>query len=186
MTTTRMTRYDRSVLRLMNDPRGRPLYATAARRRLAVAVHVVLTVAIGALLIHFCLAKAEPMWAVVVTAALFLPWTVATGVINGATRGLLELRERALDERQSAERRRVLAVSHRTMTLLLGAAVVGLLIAGATGGDALRAYAAPLLVAVLVPHWLMPLWVAGLMAHNEPLDELDDEGLGGLPQPSVP
>ncbi|MFJ8594345.1 hypothetical protein [Streptomyces sp. NPDC093598] len=44
-----------------------------------------------------------------VTAVLLVPWTVATGVINGATRGLLELRERVLDERQSAERGRVLA-----------------------------------------------------------------------------
>ncbi|MEW2399329.1 hypothetical protein [Streptomyces sp. NPDC046862] len=191
MTTTRMTRYDRSMLRLMNDPRGRPLYATAARRRLAVAAHVALTVAIGALLAHFYLAKAEPLWAGVVMAVLFLPWMVVTGVINGATRGLLELREHALDERQSAERRRVLAVSHRAMTLLLGAAVAALLIAGAIGGDALTAYAAPLLVAVLVPHWLMPLWVAGLMARNEPLDEvdeldeLDDKGPAGRPQPSV-
>ncbi|MPY57455.1 hypothetical protein [Streptomyces spongiae] len=182
MTTTRMTGYDRSMLRLMNDPRGRPLYATAARRRLAVAAHVALTVAIGSLMTYFYLAKAEPMWAVVAVAVLFLPWAVATGAINAATRGLLELRERALDERQSAERSRVLAVSHRVMTLLLAAAVAGLLIAGASGGDALTAYAAPLLVAVLVPHWLMPLWVAGLMAQDEPVE---DEGLAGWPRPSV-
>lgn len=171
MTTTRLTRYDRSMLRLMNDPRGRPLYATTTRRRLVVAAHVALTVAIGALTAYFTLSPAEPMWAVIAAAVLMLPWMVATGVINGATRGLLELRERALDERQSAERRRVLARAHRAMTSLLLAAVVGLLTAGAADGDALRVYAVPVLAAVLAAHWLMPLWVAGLTAQDEPTED---------------
>ncbi|MFI6011997.1 hypothetical protein ACIBAG_24810 [Streptomyces sp. NPDC051243] len=171
MTTTRMTRYDRSMLRLMNDRRGWPLHATAARRRSVVAAHVVLTVAIVALVGHFCLSRAEPTWAAVVALVLTLPWMVATGVINSATRGLLELRERALDERQLAERSRVLARAHRLMTALLAGAVVGLLAVGAAGGDALRAYAAPTLAAVLVVHWLMPLWVAGLTAEDEPADD---------------
>ncbi|MEU9051439.1 hypothetical protein AB0D37_13655 [Streptomyces sp. NPDC048384] len=171
MTTTRLTRYDRSMLRLMNDPRGRPLYATTTRRRLVVAAHVALTVAIGALTTYFSLSSTEPMWAVIAAAVLMLPWMVVTGVINGATRGLLELRERALDERQSAERRRVLARAHRAMTSLLLAAVVGLLTAGAADGDALRVYAAPVLAAVLAAHWLMPLWVAGLTAQDEPTED---------------
>ncbi|GGZ42034.1 hypothetical protein [Streptomyces bluensis] len=176
MTTTRTTGYDRSMLKLMNDPAGRPLYATAARRRVVVAVHVALTVAIEALMAYFTLAKAEPLWPAIATAVLLLPWMVATGAINGATRGLLELRERALDERQSAERRRVLAVSHRVMTLLLASAAAVLLIVGGADGDALRAYVAPVLIAVLVTHWLMPLWVAGLMAQDEPAE---DEALAG-------
>ncbi|WP_338783004.1 hypothetical protein [Streptomyces sp. DG1A-41] len=113
MTTTHLTRYDRSMLRLMNDRRGQAWYATAARRRLAVAAHITLTVAIGALMSHFLLAKDEPLWPVAATAVLLLPWMVATGLINGATRGLLELREHLLDERQSAERSRVLARAHR-------------------------------------------------------------------------
>ncbi|MEU0068448.1 hypothetical protein ABZ027_02555 [Streptomyces sp. NPDC006332] len=171
MTTTRMTRYDRSMLRLMNDPRGRPLYATALRRRLAVAAHVTLTAAIGGLMIHFCLAKAQQMWAVVVMAVLMLPWMVATGALNGATRGLLELRERALDERQSVERSRVMARSHRITTLLLALAVAGLLAADAAEGDAARAYAATVLIAVLVVHWLMPLWVAGLTAQDDATED---------------
>ncbi|GGY99114.1 hypothetical protein [Streptomyces poonensis] len=175
MTTTRMTRYDRSMLRLMNDRRGLPLYATTARRRLVVAVHVALTAAIGALITHTYLAVAEPVWPLVVAMVLLLPWMVATGAINGATRGLLELRERALDERQSAERSRVLARAHRVMTLLLAATAAGLLIAGAAAGDAPRAYAAPVLVTALAVHWLMPLWVAGLMARDEPVE---DDGLG--------
>ncbi|MFI6209566.1 hypothetical protein ACIBAI_24775 [Streptomyces sp. NPDC051041] len=171
MTATRMTRYDRSMLRLMNDPRGRPLYATAGRRRLAVAAHVALTVVIGGLMTHFCLAEGEAMWAVVATGALLLPWMFATGVINGATRGLLELRERALDERQSADRTRVRARAHRAMTVLLAAAAVGLLIAGSMDGDAPRIYAVPALITILAAHWLMPLWIAGLTAQDEPAED---------------
>ncbi|MFI1332168.1 hypothetical protein ACH4U7_18890 [Streptomyces sp. NPDC020845] len=170
MPTTRMTNYDRRMVRLMNNTQGRPLYATAARRRLVVAVHITLTAAFGALMIHLYLAEPEPMWTIVVMAVL-LPWMIATGVINAATRGLLELRERALDERQSAERSRVLARAHRVMTLLLVTAAAGLLMAGAASGDAPKAYVAPVLIAALVAHWLMPLWVAGLMAQDEPADD---------------
>ncbi|RNF83559.1 hypothetical protein [Streptomyces botrytidirepellens] len=172
--TTALTRYDRSMLRLMNDRRGRPLYATAARRRLAVSAHLMLTAAIGVLMTYFYLAEGEPIWALIVMAVLLLPWMVATGVINAATRGLLELRERALDERQSAERVRVQARAHRAMTLLLAATAAGLLITGAAADEAPTAYAAPALIAVLAVHWLMPLWVAGLMAQDEPAE---DDGL---------
>ena len=180
MTTTRLTRYDRSMLRLMNDRRAAAWHATAARRRLAVAAHVTLTVALGGLMTHFFLAEGEPLWTVAAMAVLLLPWMVATGVINGATRGLLELRERALDERQSAERSRVLARAHRVTTLLLAADAATLLITGGTAGDAPKAYAAPLLVAVLVLHWVMPLWVAGWCAQDEPADDdvLEPGGLG--------
>lgn len=180
MTTTRLTRYDRSMLRLMNDRRAAAWYATAARRRLAVAAHLTLTVAIGGLMTRCLLAEGEPLWAVAVMAVLLLPWMVATGVINGATRGLLELRERALDERQSAESSHVLARAHRVTTLLLAAVVVTLLITGGVAGDAPKAYAAPLLIAVLVVHWVMPLWVAGWRAQDEPADDdvLEPEVLG--------
>ncbi|MCX5083985.1 hypothetical protein [Streptomyces sp. NBC_00401] len=176
--TTRLTRYDRSMMRLMNDRRGRPLYATTARRRLIVAAHLVLTTGIGGLMAYSCLAEGKPIWAVAVMVVLLLPWMVGTGAINAATRGLLELRERALDERQSAERARVQARAHRAMTLLLAAAAAVLLIAGAAYGDALTAYAAPVLVAVLTVHWLMPLWVAGLTAQDEPAE---DDGLAAQP-----
>ncbi|CAL9479123.1 hypothetical protein SUDANB58_03019 [Streptomyces sp. enrichment culture] len=175
MTTTRMTRYDRAMVRLLNDRRSKPMYATAARRRLVVALHAVLTVVIGSLLALFTLAGARPLWPAVLAFVLLLPWTVATGVINGATRGLLELRARALDERQLTERSRVLAVAHRAMTVLLAAAVAGLLIAGAAGGGTPETAVVPVLAAVLVAHWLMPLWVAGLRAQDEPAD---DEAIG--------
>ncbi|MBR8643675.1 hypothetical protein KEF29_40775 [Streptomyces tuirus] len=171
MTTTRLTRYDRAMLRLMNDRRGQAWHATAARRRLAVALHITLTVALGGLMTHLFLAESEPLWTIPVMAVLLLPWMVATGVINGATRGLLELRAHVLDERQSAERSHVLARAHRVTTLLLLAAAAALLITGGLAGDAPKAYAAPLLIAVLVVHWVMPLWVAGLRAQDEPAED---------------
>ncbi|MCL8015335.1 hypothetical protein [Streptomyces sp. AS02] len=171
MTTTRMTSYDRTMLRVMNDPRGRRLRATAARRRSTVAAHVALTAAIVALLTHFCLSRAEQTWAAVAVAVLLLPWMVAQGLINGATRGLLELRERALDERQLAERSQVLARAHRATTVLLAVAVLGLFASGMADGDALRTYAPPALAAGLVVHFLMPVWVAGLTAKDEPAED---------------
>ncbi|MEU0740771.1 hypothetical protein [Streptomyces sp. NPDC006134] len=180
MTTTRTTPYDRAMVRLMNDRRGRPMYATAARRRLVVALHIALTAVVGALLASFTFAGARPLWPAALAAVLLLPWMVATGAINGATRGLLELRARVLDERQLAERNRVLAVAHRTMTVVLAAAVAVLLIAGAAGGESLGAAVAPVLLAVLVAHWLMPLWVAGLRAQDEPADD-EAVGVQGLP-----
>lgn len=173
MTTTPLTRHDHRMLRIMNDPRGRPLYATAARRRLVVAAHLVLTAAVGGLMAFFSLAQGKPLWAAVVTGALLLPWAVATGAINGATRGLLELRERALDERQSAERARVRARAHQAMTLFLVGTVVaaGLWTARAADGGLPAAPATVVLVSVLVVHWLMPLWVAGLTARDEPAED---------------
>jgi hypothetical protein len=166
-----MTHYDRAMLRLMNDPRRRALHATRARRRLAVAAHAVLTVAVAALFAHFSLSEGEAMWSAAVMAVLLLPWMVAQGVINSATRGLLELRERALDERQSAERNRVLARAYRITMGLLVLAVVGLFVVHGADGDALRTYAGGALGAVLVAHFVMPTWLAGLMAQDEPAED---------------
>ncbi|MFD5908913.1 hypothetical protein ACFWHL_09410 [Streptomyces massasporeus] len=58
-------------------------------------------------------------------------------------------------------------------TLLLAAAAVALLITGGTVGDDPKAYAAPLLIALLVIHGAMPLWVADSRARNRPADDDD-------------
>ncbi|WP_284117913.1 hypothetical protein [Streptomyces fragilis] len=172
MTTDHLPRYDRAMVRLMNRGEGRTLYASARRRRVVVAAHVALTAALGGLMTYLYLAQREQWWLLVPMVPLLLAWMFLTGVINSATRGLLELRERALDERQLTDRARVGALAHRAMTLLLLAAVAVLLCAGAVLGAAPTAYAAPLLIAVLVTHWLMPLWVAGTTARDEPEDDL--------------
>ncbi|GGO35922.1 hypothetical protein [Streptomyces lasiicapitis] len=160
-----LSRYDQRMYALMNRTEGAPLYRTAARRRAVVGAHVVLTVAsVGAWL---ATVAGRQDWATWVMLALLVPWCVATGTINGATRGLLELRTRALDERQRAERDRVKALAHRIMNWLLFATVVGAGAAQLSGVD-VRATVFQLAVGVLVAHWLMPMWVAGLSARDEP------------------
>ncbi|MGW3010947.1 hypothetical protein ACWC9R_19250 [Streptomyces sp. NPDC001219] len=161
----RRTRYDARMFAIMNNPEGRALYATAARRRTAVTVHVLLTAASVATGIG--LFVTDRHWLAFVLPALVLPWCVATGVINGATRGLLELRTRVLDERQLAERDRVRALAHRLTTYLLAVAVVGVAVYGWTGHVQPGTLLVPVLTAVFVAHWLMPLWVAGLAARDE-------------------
>ncbi|MFI6471318.1 hypothetical protein ACIBL5_13860 [Streptomyces sp. NPDC050516] len=165
----RLTRYDRWMQQTMNRREAAPLYATAARRRVLVVVHTVLT---AAFVTAFLAALIDSsMVAACLLIALLLPWCVATGAINASTRGLLELRRRALDERQRAERSEVLARAHRITTALLLATVAaagGYELAGGTLGGAT---VFRVLLCVLVTHWLMPMWVAGLRAQDEPDDE---------------
>ncbi|MFD0021452.1 hypothetical protein [Streptomyces sp. NPDC058382] len=166
---THHTRHDRRMFALMNNRQALALYATATRRRAAVAAHVVLTAAgvascVGAY-------ATDRLWPAVALLALLLPWCLATGVINGATRGLLELRSHVLDERQLAERDRVRARAHRLTTYLLACAVVGVVAAGRAGHVPAGTLLAPVLAAVFITHWLMPLWMAGLAAQDEPAGE---------------
>ncbi|MET9430945.1 hypothetical protein [Streptomyces sp. NPDC003036] len=171
--TATATRYDRRMYALMNRREAAALYATAARRRAVVGVHVLLTLASIAVWLLMVL-DADALWPAFVLLALVLPWCVATGAINAATRGLLELRGRMLDERQLAERDRVRALAHRITTgiLLLAAAVMG----AVTWFTDVRfeglAFAA--LFSALVIHWVMPLWVAGLRAEDDEPDLYGD------------
>lgn len=171
MAEQRLTGYDGWMYALMNRRDGVALYATAARRRLAVGAHIALTATSIATWLLSVLG--DQRWATYVLLAMLLPWCVATGVINGATRGLLELRARALDERQRAEKDRVTARAHRAETWLLFAVTVGVGVAGLAGTD-VEGLVFPVLFTVFVVHWLMPLWVAGLTARDEP-DDPDDE-----------
>ncbi|MBT2507183.1 hypothetical protein J7I98_15045 [Streptomyces sp. ISL-98] len=168
------TRYDRRMFALMNRPEGAALHATASRRRIVVGAHVLLTVASVAAW-NLVVFGERQVWALVVTLALLLPWCFATGVINSATRGLLELRGRVLDERQLAERDRARARAHRLTSGLLLAAALGVGAAGWLGDVRVEGLIAPVLIAVLVAHWLMPLWVAGLMVRDDPADTSVDD-----------
>ncbi|MEV8017624.1 hypothetical protein AB0O76_15050 [Streptomyces sp. NPDC086554] len=162
-----MTGYDRRMFALMNRREAASLYATAARRRLAVGAHIALTVASDAA--WLLTVVGDQRWAMWTMVALILPWCFATGVINGATRGLVELRERALDERQRAEKARIEARARGLMLWLLLAAVVGAGQAMIQGWDT-DELLFPVLFTLFVLHWLMPLWVAGLAVKDEPED----------------
>lgn len=171
--TKAATRHDRRMLTLMNDDRYRSLHATRARRRGLVAAHVVLTAVLLALL-WVLPDHGPPLYAALLVS--LAAWCVVTGTLNLATRGLLELRSRVLDERQLAERGRVHAAAHRT-SLALQLAVLFVLYLAHEHGDARPT--APLLLgvlfALLVAHWLLPLWIAALTARDEPGDDVPGE-----------
>ncbi|MET9363339.1 hypothetical protein ABZX93_20825 [Streptomyces sp. NPDC006632] len=168
MSDARLTRYDRWMHRTMNRREAAPLYATAARRRVLVVAHMALSAAtVTAWLATITGPSTTAAWAML---ALVLPWCVATGAINAATRGLLELRRRALDERQRAERSEVLARAHRITTVLLLATAVAVGAYGTTGRSP-TAVTLPVLVGALVTHWLMPRWVAALRVQDEPEED---------------
>ncbi|MGW0530729.1 hypothetical protein [Streptomyces sp. NPDC003032] len=165
-----MTNYDRWMYRLMNRREAAPFHATAARRRGWVVTHIALTaVSVAAWL---ATVVGDQRWATFTMLGLLLPWCFATGVINSSTRGLLELRVRALDERQRAERSRVAALAQRVMLWVLLAATVGAGVAALAGVEVEGALF-PVLFTVFVVHWLTPLWVAGLTARDEM--EFDDD-----------
>ncbi|WP_237322740.1 hypothetical protein [Streptomyces sp. JJ36] len=190
--TRHTTRYDRWAYRTMNDARMRHLHATAGRRRLFVAAHVLLTAGAtsGVVLLT---ATGQPGWAALPVAVL-LVWVPVTGVLNSATRGLLELRSRMLDERQVHERATVHALAHRVSFLVMLTAFAGLAVAHGAGAG-LDALAPPIAVTglgVLVVHWLLPLWIAVLRAPDEPGPDEDDafadddgEAPGRAPAPTA-
>ncbi|MEV3992199.1 hypothetical protein AB0J57_25130 [Streptomyces sp. NPDC049837] len=171
--TITATRNDRRMYMIMNQDAGTAMHATAARRRLVVGAHIALTVAsvaawLGA--VH-----GVSVWYAFAILALLAPWCVAMGVINGSTRGLLQLRGHMLDERQLVERDRVRAIAHRI--------TVGLLFAGAAGTGLATwlgevrfdgALLFPALFALLVTHWLLPSWVACLRVQDDAPDEVEE------------
>ncbi|MET9621781.1 hypothetical protein ABZZ37_13565 [Streptomyces sp. NPDC006464] len=170
MTTTR---YDRRMYAVMNDRRAAAFYATKGRRRLLVGAHIVLTgVGVGGWISTVSAAGLGP---VVLVAAVLVPWVLLTGMLNGSTRGLLELRGRMLDERQLVERDRVRAVAHRITLWLLVAAACAAGGYGVLSDAEPRAWVLPVLVGVLALHWMMPLWVAGLRVQDDLVDDADDE-----------
>ncbi|MFJ8000990.1 hypothetical protein ACIQ7D_28335 [Streptomyces sp. NPDC096310] len=163
------TAYDRRMYALMNRGEAGSFHATAGRRKLVVGAHIALT----ALMIgSWGAAQAmDRTWPLFVLIGLLLPWCLATGVLNGATRGLLELRGRMLDERQRAERDLIRARAHGiTLRVLLGGAFVFVVLHALGGRDVTVSLSYALVVAVIV-HWMTPLWLAGLRVRDEPADD---------------
>ncbi|AXK36229.1 hypothetical protein DVA86_30195 [Streptomyces armeniacus] len=164
----RTTRYDRWTYGKMNDSRLSHLHATRAQRHRIVAAHVVVTAAAtaGLMLLY---GLGQPWWLALLVGATVL-WIPLTGLLNSMTRGLLELRLRILDERQVAEREAVLARAHRGTLLVMVACFLGVIAAHAAGAtiSELGGPIAAVGAATLVVHWLMPLWIAGFRAEDEP------------------
>ncbi|GAB2878549.1 hypothetical protein [Streptomyces mayteni] len=170
--SARTTRYDEAMLRVMNREEARSLHAGRGRRRAWTGAHVVLTAATSA---AFPLAGDNGALLIGLVIPLVLLWCVCTGVLNSATRGLLELRERALDERQLAERGRVFTVAHRAQLSLTLAAVGGLGLLHLLTDDGSEGVSVEVLLVALfglgLTHWLLPLWTAMLRTPDEPADD---------------
>ncbi|MER7106578.1 hypothetical protein [Streptomyces sp. NPDC000229] len=172
--TTAATRHDRRMYTIMNRREARALSSTAARRRLVVGAHMALTLAMGAAwlgAVHLV-----SVWCAYALFALLVPWCLAMGVINGSTRGLLQLRGHMLDERQFVERDRVRSIAHRITlgVLFTGAAGTGLAAwLGEVRFDGGLLF--PVLFALLITHWMTPSWVACLRVQDEVPDEVFDE-----------
>ncbi|GIH79347.1 hypothetical protein [Planobispora longispora] len=97
---------------------------------------------------------------VAIMMVIYLP---AVTLMNIATRGLVELAERHLDERQVGERLRATTIAHRITTGLLTACFAAAVVAGMGGGDD---YVVPeravvmLVIALALTHFVLPLIVS--------------------------
>ncbi|TDC20996.1 hypothetical protein E1265_19370 [Streptomyces sp. 8K308] len=157
------------MLRLMNGEEVRHWHASRGQRRAWTAGHVVLTAATP---LAFPLAGANAGLLLALVIPLLLLWCVCTGVLNSATRGLLELRARALDERQLAERGEAFTFAHRVQLALTVAALGGLGLAAILGDGGVGAGTlAAALLGLGLTHWLLPLWTAVLRTQDEPADD---------------
>ncbi|MEU8381694.1 hypothetical protein [Streptosporangium sp. NPDC048865] len=98
----------------------------------------------------------------------------AVTLLNIATRGVVNLAERHLDERQLAERLRTVAIAHRGTTGILVALFVTAIALGATQG---RDYSMPgdaffsLALALALTHFVIPLVVSGWRLPDPPGDD---------------
>lgn len=162
------TARDERMLRLMNEPRLHALTATRRRRLALVASHIGLTLLADVALV--LLFATDGAWWIAALALISLAWIINTGLLNSATRGLLELRARMLDERQHAERGAAFTIAYRVAFALkvVIAAIALAIIFLSEGNEFVGLVALFLLVQV---HWLLPLWTAAVMTKDDP-DEL--------------
>ncbi|NSC23437.1 hypothetical protein FM076_20690 [Streptomyces albus subsp. chlorinus] len=182
-TGTPATRYDKWLLKTMNDTRTKRYHATRAARRRIIAAHMAATVVgVAALVTGYA---REDLWPLVWMLVALVAWIPLTGLLNSMTYGLLDLRTRVLDERQIAERGAVHAVAYRVTSWMMALTLLGFYAAW-TLDVPLSDLAVPLASAglsVFVLHRLLPLWIAALRAQDPPEEE-PDEAAGG-PAPSV-
>ncbi|WP_236240342.1 hypothetical protein [Streptomyces sp. CC228A] len=162
------TRRDRRMYALMNRAEAAPLYATAARRRAWVAAHAALTAGYVAAL--SATVVGDRVWPAFVLLGLLLPWCVAMGVVNAATRGLFELRARMLDERQRAERDRALAAGHRWTAAVLAGLAAAAVLTDRLGGAGFGNVLFPVALGVFAVHMTAPRWIACLRVQDEPAE----------------
>ncbi|GAA3422410.1 hypothetical protein [Streptosporangium vulgare] len=152
-------------------------YATRGRRRLiASAVVLSLTLLWADVAVSWAGAPSDgadlsDFALMALSLVIYLP---AVSLLNIATRGVVELSERDLDERQVGERLRAVAIAHRVTTGVLAAVFVMAVALGTAQG---RDYSMPgdavlaLALALGLTHFVLPLVVSGWRLPDPPGDD---------------
>ncbi|MFD1933511.1 hypothetical protein ACFSKW_18805 [Nonomuraea mangrovi] len=162
--------------RLENMPASRLWSTRPARRRLVVVAAAALVVLWAGLVIiarHAPSDLARNVYLSMFGISLLVGLPVV-GWLHTATRGVLYLPERLLDERQLHDRRRAYTSAHRATSLVLGSLFV--LANFWSYGDRLTltvptALVAPLALTLFVTHYTIPLLIAAWTVADPPDDD---------------
>ncbi|MEU6741133.1 hypothetical protein [Streptosporangium sandarakinum] len=159
----------------------RSWYATRRSRRVLAGVGGA-SAALGWISAVVCWYLAPSSLAMWTTFALWgaalVIYAVVYSALVGATRGVIGLAERHLDERQALERLRLQADSRRGTTIMLGAVLA--LVVAITGGDRSVVEVpttAPFLLvyAAIATHLILPSLLAAWRMPDPPQDDDEDD-----------
>ncbi|MER5321889.1 hypothetical protein [Streptosporangium roseum] len=164
----------------------RSWYATRGRRRILAGVGAASAglIWISAIVCYYLAPSTTAMWTTfALTGAAFVIYVVVYSALVGATRGVIGLAERHLDERQSRERRKIQANAHRGTTVTLVVLGVLLSVAMPRGETVVQIPAAAIVMlvfGVIATHVILPSLMAGWQMSDPPPDDEDDldEGEG--------
>ncbi|MEU7989820.1 hypothetical protein AB0B56_33660 [Streptosporangium canum] len=159
----------------------RSWYATRGRRRLLVGVGAGSAglIWVSAIVCYYLAPSLTAMWTTfALTGAASVIYVVVYSALVGATRGVVGLAERHLDERQSRERQKIQANAHRgtTVTLVvLGVLLLSLAVPrGETAVQIPAAAIVMLVFGVIATHVILPSLMAGWQMSDPPPDDEDD------------
>ncbi|MET8050941.1 hypothetical protein ABZU75_25405 [Streptosporangium sp. NPDC005286] len=152
-------------------------YATRGRRRLLASAVVLAT---SLLWVDAAISWAVPrddrsaLAGLALLAIAMVVYLPAVTLLNVATRGVVELRERDLDERQVGERLRTVAIAHRVTTgILVALATVAIGVGIARGRDHSLPWDAlvSVTIALFLTHFVLPLIISGWRLPDPPNDD---------------
>ncbi|MFJ2032722.1 hypothetical protein [Streptosporangium sp. NPDC087985] len=158
----------------------RPWYATRRRRRILVGMGTGSAglIWISAIVCLYLAPSTAAMWTTfALLGAALVIYLVVYAALIGATRGMVGLAERYLDERQSRERQKVQVEARRGTTAVLIVLGVLLSLAVPRGETVVQIPAAAitmLVLSVIATHLILPSLIAGWQMTDPPPDDDDD------------
>jgi hypothetical protein len=153
-------------------------YATRRRRRMLAAA--------GMFAVGLVWVDAAVSWSIgpsddatrislILLAVMFVIYMPTVTLLNIATRGVNELAERQLDERQAGERLRAIALAHRIMlgilVVLVAVALAAGLARGGPGSSVPTTTVVQLSIALMLTHLVLPLIVVAWRLPDLPPDD---------------